>query len=93
LKIIQYLSVEIPAVCTPVWVNGDIVKEGYNGFWTNDHQEWEWVDRIAKLIRDPGLGKEWGGRGSKRLKRVCPFHHIQKVSSGPVGLNQEGEMR
>ena len=36
LKIIQYLSVGVPVVCTPVGINSDIIQDGENGFWANE---------------------------------------------------------
>ena len=67
LKIIQYLSVGVPAVCTPVGINCDIVQNGYNGFWANTRQEW--VDQIAILIQDPGLRQRMGLKGIDTVER------------------------
>jgi glycosyltransferase involved in cell wall biosynthesis len=67
LKIIQYLSVGVPVVCTPVGTNRDIVKDGQNGFWARDSQEW--VDRIAKLISDPELRARMGREGIETVER------------------------
>ena len=52
LKIIQYLSVGVPVVCTPVGINRDIVKDGQNGFWATTPEEW--VDRLARPHPGPG---------------------------------------
>jgi len=67
LKIIQYLSVGVPVVCTPIGINCDIVRNGYNGFWATSHQEW--VDRIALLIRDPGLRERMGVNGIATVEK------------------------
>src|SRR3989304_2061539 len=40
-KIVQYYGVGIPAICTPVGVNRDIVEDGVNGFWAKDEGQWE----------------------------------------------------
>jgi len=61
LKIIQYLSVGVPAVCTPIGINCDIIRNGYNGFWATTHQEW--VDRIMILIQNPDLRQRMGLNG------------------------------
>ncbi len=63
LKILQYQSVGIPVVCTPVGINRDIVEDGVNGFWAEDGDAWE--DRLLKLIRDEGLRREMGLEGRK----------------------------
>lgn len=67
LKIIQYLSVGIPAVCTPVGINCDIVQNGHNGFWAATHQEW--VDRITMLIQNPELRQRMGLKGIDTVER------------------------
>ena len=67
LKIIQYLSVGVPVVCTPVGINSDIVKDGENGFWATNHQEW--VDRLSNLIQDPGLRLQMGLKGRETVER------------------------
>jgi len=67
LKIIQYLSVGVPAVCTPVGINGDIVKDGENGFWASTPEEW--VDRLAMLIRDRELRRKMGLQGIATIEK------------------------
>ncbi|MGA2516677.1 MAG: glycosyltransferase [Thermodesulfobacteriota bacterium] len=67
LKIIQYLSVGVPVVCTPVGVNSDIVKDGENGFWATNHQEW--VDRLSNLIQDQQLRHRMGLKGIEAVER------------------------
>jgi glycosyltransferase involved in cell wall biosynthesis len=67
LKIIQYLSVGVPVVCTPVGVNSDIVKDGENGFWAMDRQEW--VDRLSNLIQNPDLRLQMGLKGIETVER------------------------
>jgi glycosyltransferase involved in cell wall biosynthesis len=67
LKIIQYLSVGVPAVCTPVGINGDIVRSGYNGFWATSHQEW--VDRIMILVQNPDLRQRMGLNGISTVEK------------------------
>jgi glycosyltransferase involved in cell wall biosynthesis len=67
LKIIQYLSVGVPVVCTPVGINSDIVKDGENGFWAMDHQEW--VDRLSNLIQNPDLRLQMGSKGIETVER------------------------
>jgi glycosyltransferase involved in cell wall biosynthesis len=66
LKIIQYFSVGVPVVCTPVGINRDIVEDGVNGFWAQNGDQWE--DRLLKLIREEGLRKEMGFKGRKKVE-------------------------
>jgi glycosyltransferase involved in cell wall biosynthesis len=66
LKIIQYLSVGVPVVCTPIGINSDIVKDGENGFWATNDQEW--ADRLSTLIENPDLRYQMGLKGIKTVE-------------------------
>ena len=66
LKIIQYLSVGVPVVCTPIGINRDIVIHGTNGFWASDHQEW--VEHLSTLIENPDLRKQMGLNGIETVE-------------------------
>jgi len=67
LKIIQYLSVGVPVICTPVGMNRDIVEHGRNGFWATTHQEW--VDHITTFIQNPDLRRRMGSNGIETVER------------------------
>jgi glycosyltransferase involved in cell wall biosynthesis len=67
LKIIQYLSIGVPVVCTPVGINSDIVKDGENGFWATGQQEW--TDRLSTLIQNPDLRYQMGLKGIETVER------------------------
>lgn len=67
LKIVQYLSVGVPVVCTPVGINCDIVVDGENGFWAMNHQEW--VDRLSALIQNQGLRRQMGINGIETIEK------------------------
>lgn len=67
LKMIQYLSVGVPVVCTPVGINRDIVKDGVNGFMAATDQEW--TERLATLIRDPALRQRMGRKGIETVEQ------------------------
>lgn len=61
LKILQYFGVAVPAICTPVGMNRDVVKDGLNGFYANSPEDW--IEKISVLIKDAPLRKEMGARG------------------------------
>ena len=67
LKILQYFSVGVPAVCTPIGVNRDIVEDGVNGFWAENEDQWE--DRLLEMIQEKGSWKEMGLKGRERVER------------------------
>lgn len=65
LKILQYFGVGVPAVCTPVGVNKDVVKDGVNGLYADSPQQW--LEKISTLIESPRLRKEMGLEGRKTV--------------------------
>lgn len=64
-KLIQYLSLGIPAIASPVGVNSKIVVDNQNGFIATNRQEWK--DSIRKLIQDVSLRKTMGEAGRKKI--------------------------
>jgi len=66
LKILQYYGVGVPAVCTPVGVNRDVVKNGGSGLWAMTHEEW--IDALATLVENPQLREEMGLKGRRILE-------------------------
>jgi len=81
LKIIQYLSVGLPVVCSPVGMNRDIIKHGVNGFWANTSEEW--VKHIQTLLQNAGLRREMGLRGIETVQEgyslEVNFHKLLQV--------------
>jgi glycosyltransferase involved in cell wall biosynthesis len=66
LKILQYCSVGIPVVCSPVGINREIVKDGINGFWAHNPREWE--EKLLTLVRDERLRRAMGSQGRATVK-------------------------
>lgn len=80
LKALQYMSLGIPTVASPVGVNEEIIQDGEHGYLctTND----QWIDRLTLLINDPGLRKQIGDAGRRRVLAT-----YSTVSNGPVFLS------
>jgi len=68
IKILQYLSVGVPVVCSPVGINRDIVRDGENGFWARTEEEW--IGRLSRLIQDQELRKGMGLKGIETVERA-----------------------
>ncbi|MFM2358281.1 MAG: hypothetical protein RLY16_274 [Bacteroidota bacterium] len=64
-KLIQYLSLEIPAVSSRVGVNKQIIQEGVNGYLCNTEEEW--YNAIETLLNDVELRKKMGDAGRKKI--------------------------
>lgn len=52
-KIIQYMAIGIPVICSAIGVNTEIVKDGICGFFASSSNEWETA--VSKLIDDIDL--------------------------------------
>lgn len=61
LKAIQYMAVGIPAVCSAVGVNKEIVQDGVNGYLAE--REGEWITKLESLLDDHELRRRLGATG------------------------------
>ena len=57
-KLLQYMSLEIPSVATPIGVNERIIQNGVNGFLAEALSEWE--SRLCELITNLELRQRLG---------------------------------
>jgi glycosyltransferase involved in cell wall biosynthesis len=71
-KLVQYLSLEIPAVSSPVGVNTKIVDGDINGFFCNTPEEWYLA--IEKLMLDKELRKKMGCAGRSKIQSKYSLH-------------------
>jgi len=60
-KALQYMAVGVPAVCSPVGVNSQIIQDGENGFLASSDREW--VEKLDLLLSSPKLRCRMGQRG------------------------------
>ncbi len=65
-KLLQYLSMGIPAVSSPVGINREIVEDGVNGFCAGTHDEW--VSCLDRLIQDRALRRRLGKAGREKME-------------------------
>lgn len=73
-KLLQYMSRARPVVASPVGVNGEIVRDGVNGFLAAS--EAEWTEKLATLIEDPGLGERMGKAGAETVAASYSFRAV-----------------
>lgn len=64
-KLIQYLSLGIPAVASPVGVNSVIIDQRENGYLCDDAHDWE--QALAELIESKILRVTMGKNGHKKM--------------------------
>jgi len=65
-KLLQYLSMGVPVVASPVGINREIVKDGVNGFLAASDREW--MTGLERLIRDPDLRRRMGADGRGKME-------------------------
>jgi glycosyltransferase involved in cell wall biosynthesis len=77
-KLLQYMAVGVPAVCSPVGVNREIVTDGVNGFWAE--KEDEWIKKLSLLIRDSALRLKMGKKARETvIKHYSTEHNSKKL--------------
>jgi glycosyltransferase involved in cell wall biosynthesis len=65
-KLIQYMSLGIPAIASPVGVNKKIIEEGVNGLLCTTKEEW--YNALAILIKSKNLRIQMGLAGRKKVE-------------------------
>lgn len=64
-KLIQYLSLGIPAVASPVGVNSTIIENGRNGYIAHTPEDWK--QHLLSLMKDLTSRKEMGKVGREKI--------------------------
>lgn len=78
-KALQYMSLGIPAVCSPVGMNAEVVRDGECGFLAGDAASWSRV--LDRLLMDPDLAMRVGAAGRDRVEAT---YSLAQVSSDVV---------
>jgi glycosyltransferase involved in cell wall biosynthesis len=63
LKLVQYMALGIPAVCTPLGSNPEVVEQGRTGFLAGTDKEW--IESLERLATDADLRSERGDRAAE----------------------------
>jgi glycosyltransferase involved in cell wall biosynthesis len=74
LKILQCHAVGVPAVCTPVGMNKEVVVEGETGLLAGTAEEW--VEKITTLVRDREARIRMGVEGRRRLETTYSLQAV-----------------
>lgn len=65
-KLIQYMGVGVPVVCSPVGVNAEIVTDGTNGYLAGTEEVW--FEKLSLLIEDENLRERLGRKGRESIQ-------------------------
>lgn len=71
-KAIQYMSLGIPAVVSPVGVNSKIVDDGINGFVCSSPEEWK--NKLTQLLTDAELRTVFGAAARQKIEDNYSVH-------------------
>jgi glycosyltransferase involved in cell wall biosynthesis len=66
LKVVQYMALGIPPVCTPLGDNRHVIQPGVNGFLAGSPDEW--LDCLTRLARDESLRAAVGRRAAAEAR-------------------------
>ncbi len=66
LKALLYMAAGVPAVCSPVGVNSEIIGDGENGFLATLDEEW--LDKLSLLLEDVELRRRIGLAGRRTVE-------------------------
>ena len=80
-KALQYMSLGIPAIVSPVGVNTKIVDDGVNGFLCNNHATWK--KAIADLLSDDELRKQFS---TKAIEKIKSSYSVQSNTDNFIAL-------
>lgn len=58
MKALLYMSLGIPAVCSDIGANREVIKNGENGFLAGSVEEW--LEKLGKLVSDEKLRLDMG---------------------------------
>jgi len=81
-KLLQYMAVGIPSVCSPVGTNTEIIREGINGFTADTEQAW--IEKLSLLIENRYMRIEMGKRGREIAVSEYSFHHYAPILIGAI---------
>jgi glycosyltransferase involved in cell wall biosynthesis len=76
-KAIQYMSLGIPSVVSPVGANCEVVIDGENGFWANSENEW--IEKLELLINNKSLREEMGRKSRQKVIETYSVEATQNM--------------
>ncbi len=74
-KLLQYMSMGIPAIASPVGFNKEVVLDGVNGFLATTREEW--LERLSLLIENKELGKSMAKKARSTIEEQYSLHRAE----------------
>ena len=66
MKALLYMAMGIPAVCSAIGANREVIQHGENGLLASTPEEW--ISHIERLVADPSLVERLGAAGRKTVE-------------------------
>lgn len=82
MKALLYMSLGIPAICSDLGANREVITSGENGLLCTTTGEW--VDSINKLVEDKELRKTLGDAGRRTVKEKYSAEHCASLFADAV---------
>lgn len=76
-KAIQYMSLGIPAIVSPVSANCKVVDDGINGYWADTEQEW--YAKLETLLLNPDKRIEMGKLAQQKIENQYSVSATSKI--------------
>lgn len=91
-KALQYMSLGIPPVCSPVGVNRTIITAGHNGELANSPDEW--FHKLRQLVHEKSLRRRLGSAARQRMEEAYALNvvgpqFVEAVSGVALPKNQQ----
>ncbi len=75
-KLLQYMSMGIPPVASPVGFNQELIQDGVNGFLANSQEDW--VKKLSLLIENAQLRKTIGEQARATIEQKYSLHKAEE---------------
>ena len=89
-KAIQYMSLGIPTVASPVGMNSEVITHGENGLLAAEPREW--VEALDVLLSDPPLRQRIGEAGRRAVERSYSLRVVSRRLVDLLGAVGRGEL-
>lgn len=90
LKALEYMSMGVATIASPIGENKHIIEHGFNGFLASTIDEW--VTNLSRLIEDANLRREFGTRGRKTVKEKYSLRVVGKRLSSIMSSLCAGDL-
>lgn len=79
-KALLYMALAVPAICSPVGMNRELIRQGENGLLASTSAEW--VEALSKLVHSPGLRDSLGRSGRRTVEsQYCAKRSAERFGS------------